>query len=206
MRAPQTRMPRPGNRRMALTPRGLSTSCCDVVDVEAQLDCAAHDLVGGRLEHAALDVGARVDAERVTARRHVLQRAALRIGDLYPGIVECGVCELSVRLVADRRVEIAMLRLESMTAKRKRLSSQWVITSPARGRHRSEELGIDQGDLAIRVEGQRIEALRFVALAGDRIALVVVDPSIWRIVTPFSSTAPSLASGESLFVSSGPLA
>ena len=31
VRAPHTRIPRPGNRRMALTPLGFSTSCAPVV-------------------------------------------------------------------------------------------------------------------------------------------------------------------------------
>ena len=91
VRAPQTRMPRPGKLRMTLTPFGLRTSCIAVVDVVLEVERAAHRLVGRRLEHAALGVGARVDAEHVAAGRHELARARLRVGSLDPRVVERGV-------------------------------------------------------------------------------------------------------------------
>ena len=62
---------------------------------------AAHHLVGGRLVHAALDVGARVDAEHVTGRRdRIVGRrrrvGRIRVGDDQPRVVERGVLRVEL--------------------------------------------------------------------------------------------------------------
>ena len=68
-RPPHTRMPRLLARKsrmtLMLTGYGLRMSCSPLLSLRAQPDDAADDLVGRRLVHAALDVGARVDAEHV---------------------------------------------------------------------------------------------------------------------------------------------
>ena len=77
VRAPHTRMPRPGKRRMALTPLGLRTSCVAVVDLVLEVDGAGHHLVGRRLPHAAGVVGEGVDAAD-RAAGGIFLRAPLR--------------------------------------------------------------------------------------------------------------------------------
>ena len=61
------------------------------VEHALQSDDAAHDFVGGRLVHAALDVGARVDADHVAARRdRVVLRSAPRLTGYGSGISSQG--------------------------------------------------------------------------------------------------------------------
>ena len=72
-----------------------------------ELERAAHDLVGRRLEHAALGVGARVHAEHMAAGRHDLARAGLRIGDDDPRVVERRVLRVGDRAA---RLEVGDIR------------------------------------------------------------------------------------------------
>ena len=88
-----------------LTGYGLRMSCSLLVEHALQADDAAHDLVGRRLVHAALDVGARVDAERrgrsagsgTSAARSATSPGTGR-GIEQPRVVERGV--LGVELLA----------------------------------------------------------------------------------------------------------
>ena len=107
VRAPQTRMPRSGKLRITLTPRGFSVSCVSIVDREAHVECAADDRVRRRLEHAALGVGPRVDAEHVPAWRHERRGAGLRIRDADPGRIKRR--EGAVPLVEAARIEARRL-------------------------------------------------------------------------------------------------
>ena len=160
VRAPQTRMPRPGKRRIALTPVGIELVLLVVVDVVFEVERAAQDLVRRRLEHAALGVGAGVDAEHVPAGRHELARAGLRVGDVDPRVVERGVLRVGDRLRAARSPWICHVPFgQSTTAKRKRSRSQCAMTflidvdRDGTGR-------VDQRHVAIRIELQRGETLR----------------------------------------------
>ena len=78
---------------LMLTGYGLRMSCSLLVELALQPGDAAHDLVGRRLVHAALDVGARVDADHVARRRHRVvadhgQVSGIRVRDHQPGVVE----------------------------------------------------------------------------------------------------------------------
>ena len=88
-------------------------SCCSLLSDALQADDAAHDLVGRRLVHAALDVGARVDAEHVARLAGsgnpaiCAQIDRIRIGDQQPRMVErrvFGVELLPLRLHVGERV------------------------------------------------------------------------------------------------------
>ena len=68
-------------------------SCSLLVEDALQAGDAAHDLVRRRLVHAALDVGARVDADHVARRRNrivgdLAQVRRIRIGDQQPRVIE----------------------------------------------------------------------------------------------------------------------
>ena len=99
MRAPQTRMPRPGNARMQLIPFGLSWSCSALVMLSSRRDRAADDLVGRRLVDAAGVVVAGPDAGHVAGRRHELRLAGERVEDLDPRPVERRVLGVVAGLV-----------------------------------------------------------------------------------------------------------
>ena len=79
-------------------------SCSPLLSVRLQAGDPAHDLVGRRLVHAAVDVGPGVDAEHVARRRDRDSRWILAeiggegIGDQQPGVVDRGV--LGVELLA----------------------------------------------------------------------------------------------------------
>ena len=59
---------------------GLRMSCSPLLSSALQPDDAAHHFVGRRLVHAALDVGARVDADHVARTAGSGNRAAMRPG------------------------------------------------------------------------------------------------------------------------------
>ena len=118
----------------------------------------ANDLVGRRLEDAALGVGSRVDAEHVAARRHQLARAGLRIGDDDPRVVERGVAGVGDLVRGSRSSAVAPF-WQSITAKRNRMFSQWVMIC-----ERDvlvDVRRIDERHVAIGIELERGETLHF---------------------------------------------
>ena len=132
VRAPQTRMPRPGKLRIALTPCGFRTSWVLSLMSYSSVERAAHDLVRRRLEHAALGVGARVDAEHVAAGRHQLARAGLRIGRRRSTGSRTPRTRVSVIVLRGLRpVGLFCPCRQSITAKRKRMLSQWSMIALA---------------------------------------------------------------------------
>ena len=70
VRAPQTRMPRPGKARMQLMPTGLSRSCSFLVICTSSAIAPRTTSFAGRLVHAAGVVVAAPDAGDVARRRH----------------------------------------------------------------------------------------------------------------------------------------
>ena len=138
---------------MALTPCGLSVVLRAVVDVEFEVERAADDFVGGRLEHAALGVGARVHAEHVAAGRHQLPRAGARGSeDDDPRVVERRVrcvrdagariergrrCSGPCRTVDDGEAEPQVLAVGDDLRRRCRSTRSAHRPAPRRGRDRA---------------------------------------------------------------------
>ncbi len=141
VRAPQTRLPRPGKKRSALIPSGLSTSCRPLLMFASNRRQARDDLVRRRLEHAALDVAARVDAgDEARRRQHAAAAAAPlrgplgRVEDLDPGVVERRRrwCRTAPR--NSRTSEIELFRIPSTIAIRYAFAaSAWRISACAGG-------------------------------------------------------------------------
>ena len=129
VRAPQTRMPAPGEPADDVHPAGVEHVLRALVDVVLEVDRARDRLVGGGLEHAAVVVGEGVDAADRAAGRDQLPDAAARVADPDPGVVEravLGVVDVPAGVDATRRWPGR--RWASTTANRNRFSSQWVTT------------------------------------------------------------------------------
>src|SRR5689334_18399852 len=59
----------------------IQHALCVVVNFEAHVERAANDLICRRFENTAFSVGARINTEHMSTRRHLPARATQRIGD-----------------------------------------------------------------------------------------------------------------------------